>query len=65
MRRQKHLIIVSVLVLITSVALYFVLTNLYALPEAASAEAGPIDTMFQAHFGIIAFLFSLIMVFVL
>jgi len=65
MRRQKHLITVSVLVLITSVALYFVLTNLYALPISASEEAGPIDAMFQAHFGIIAFLFSLIMVFVL
>lgn len=65
MRNKKHLIAASLLVLVSSVVLYFVLTNIYALPVNASEEAGPIDTMFQAHFAIIAFLFSLIMVFVL
>ncbi|MFQ5436069.1 MAG: cytochrome c oxidase subunit II, partial [Anaerolineae bacterium] len=65
MRRQKHLITAGILVLVVAVGLYFFLINIYQLPAAASAEAGPIDTMFQAHFAIIAFLFSLIMVFVL
>jgi cytochrome c oxidase subunit 2 len=35
---------------------------MFALPTAASAQADPIDTMFQNHFILMAFLFALIMV---
>ena len=65
MGKSKHYIAVTVLVLISTAVLYFGLTVLYQLPVAASAEAQPIDTMFAWHFVLIAFLFSLIMVFVL
>lgn len=61
----KHLAFVAVLVAIGAVVTYYILTAVYQLPIAASAEAGPIDTMFRAHFITISFLFSLIVVFVL
>lgn len=64
-RNRTHLITVAVLVAITSVILYFVLDAIYQLPTAASAEADPIDQLFNAHFIMIAFLFSLIMVFMI
>lgn len=62
-RNSTHLIAVAALIVVTSVVLYFVITFIYQLPTAASAEAGPIDQLFEAHFIMIAFLFSLIMVF--
>ena len=66
MRNNKtHLLIVTVLVVVTSVIVYFVLDAIYQLPPAASDEAGPIDQLFDAHFIMIAFLFSLIMVFMI
>jgi cytochrome c oxidase subunit 2 len=62
-RNSTHLLVVVALVAAVSVVLYFVLDAIYQLPVAASAEAGPIDQLFDAHFIMIAFLFSLIMVF--
>lgn len=62
-RNSTHLLIVAALVVATSVLIYFVLDAIYQLPTAASDEAGPIDQLFDAHFIMIAFLFSLIMVF--
>jgi cytochrome c oxidase subunit II len=56
---------VAALVAISSVLVYQLLTLIYRLPVAASAQAADIDVMFRAHFIIIAFLFSLISVFVL
>lgn len=64
-RNRTHLLIVIGLVVITSVAVYFLLDAIYQLPPAASDEAGPIDQLFDAHFIMIAFLFSLIMVFMI
>ena len=61
----RHLAIVAVLVLIGSVITYFALTVIYQLPIAASSQAGPIDTMFNVHFVLISFFFSLIVVFIL
>jgi cytochrome c oxidase subunit 2 len=63
MARAKHLIIVALLIVATTLGLRFLFTFILALPVAASAEAGPIDTLFNAHFWMIAFLFALIMVF--
>ncbi|MCP4429004.1 MAG: cytochrome c oxidase subunit II [Chloroflexi bacterium] len=65
MNKQKHLYTVSGLVVIGAIAAYIVLRALYKLPIAASAEAGSIDTMFTVYFGLIAFFFALIMVFML
>jgi cytochrome c oxidase subunit II len=52
-------------VLVISVMAYFLLVAIYRLPVGASAESVSIDQMLQAHFVMIAFLFSLIMVFML
>lgn len=65
MKYGKHLVAVIALIAVTSVVVYFLLSAIYQRPEAASAEANPIDTLMTAHFGLISFLFSLVMVFVL
>lgn len=65
MNYKRHLVIASVLVVITSVVAYFLLRVGYQLPAQASAEATQIDTMIQAHFALIAFLFSLVAVLML
>lgn len=65
MSKSRHLINVILLVLVGTVGLYFLFDFMFPLPAPAVAQAGPIDTMFQAHFVIMAFLFSLIMVIML
>ncbi len=65
MNKQKHIYAVSGLIVIGSLVTYFVLRAIYKLPKAASAEAGVIDNMFTVYFGLIAFFFALIMVFML
>lgn len=62
MARAKHFIIVALLIAVSTVALRFLFRFIFATPVAASAEAIPIDTLFDAHFWMIAFLFALIMV---
>ena len=62
MGRLKHPISIIILVALATLGLRFLFSYILALPFAASAEAGPIDTLFNAHFWMIAFLFSLIMV---
>jgi cytochrome c oxidase subunit 2 len=61
----RHLALVSALTLGISVLAYFLLVAIYRLPAQASAEARPIDQIMQAHFVMIAFLWSLIVVFML
>jgi cytochrome c oxidase subunit 2 len=65
MGRMRHFVMVLLLTVVSTVALRFLFRYIFALPVAASAEAVPIDLMFNAHFWMIAFLFSLIMVFML
>lgn len=65
MGKIKHYIGVAVTVIVLTVVVYIGLISIYKLPPAASAQAGPIDTMFGAHFMLIAFLFALIMAFML
>ena len=60
-----HFVVVSILVVIMTVALLFALQNIRLLPVAASAQATPIDTLFRGESVVIAFLFSLIVVFML
>ncbi|MFN2190118.1 MAG: cytochrome c oxidase subunit II [Candidatus Promineifilaceae bacterium] len=64
-RNVKHLLTVALLVVVGTVVTYFVLTAVYQLPVAASAEAGPIDQLFNIHFALISLLFALIVVFIL
>lgn len=61
---MKHLIIVAILVAVVTAAVTVLLESIQLLPVAASAQAAPIDTLFGLHFKVIAFLFSLIIVFV-
>lgn len=75
MKYGRHFINVAVLVVVVSVAVYILLAGLeplgiawpgiFRLAVPASAEAGPIDTLFTAHFMLISFLFSLVVVFVI
>jgi cytochrome c oxidase subunit II len=64
MKREniKHFIFVGILVILTSVLVYFGLVQAKLLPEAAAVQAGPIDRLFQLEMVAISFLFSLIVV---
>ncbi len=64
LRRQsmKHFAIVAVLVAISTVLVSLVLNSVGLLPVQASTQAQPIDRLFQTHFLLISFLFSLIVV---
>jgi cytochrome c oxidase subunit 2 len=64
-KNVRHLLTVAFLVIVGSVITYFILMAVYQLPVAASAEAGPIDQLFNIQFILISFLFALIMVFML
>jgi cytochrome c oxidase subunit II len=60
---MKHFAIVGVLVVLFTALVYWLLSNIGLLPIAASAQAKPIDDLFNLHYFVIAFLFSLICVF--
>lgn len=61
---MKHVSIVTILVIILSVLVYLLLQSVGLLPIQASSQAIIIDQLFDIHIGIIAFLFSLIVVFI-
>ena len=61
---MKHISIVSILVIILTVIVYFLLQAAGLLPIQASSQSIIIDQLFDIHIGIIAFLFSLIVVFI-
>lgn len=58
-----HLAIASVVTVISGIVLFFVLDNIHLLPTAASAQAASIDALFRGEYAVIAFLFALIIVF--
>lgn len=60
----KHFVIAGLLVVVSTVAINYLLQNLNLLPVEASAQAQIVDQLFHAHFFMIALLFSLITVFV-
>lgn len=62
---RVKLIAALLLSLIVSVPVYLILDRLFQLPIAAAAQAGPIDALFRGHFVLIAFLFSLVVTFML
>lgn len=59
---MKHLIIAGFLVILVTALLIFGLGKVSLLPVEASAQAVPIDSLFNLEFKVIAFLFSLIVV---
>jgi cytochrome c oxidase subunit 2 len=61
---RKHLIRVSLLVVVGAVITYLILTAIYQLPVAASEQAIAIDQLFNVHFILISLLFALIVVFI-
>lgn len=61
--RMKHLIVAGILVIVVAAGLIFGLNHAHLLPEQASAQAVPIDQLFHLEFTVIAFLFALIVVF--
>jgi cytochrome c oxidase subunit 2 len=60
---MKHFIVVGILVILVTALLLFGLQQVHLLPTAAALQATPIDRMFGLEFAVIAFLFSLIVVF--
>jgi cytochrome c oxidase subunit 2 len=62
---MKHLIIAAILVLISTLIISVGMEYIQLLPVQASAQAVPIDRLFGIEFKIIAFLFSLIVVFMI
>jgi cytochrome c oxidase subunit 2 len=62
---RKHFFIVGALVLIGTVVLGFFLLAILPIKAQASVQAEPIRWLFQLHLWLIAFLFSLVVVFML
>jgi cytochrome c oxidase subunit 2 len=62
---MRHLLTAAALVVVSTVLVYLGLSNARLLPLQASLQARPIDQLFNFYFGAIAFLFSLIIVFIL
>ncbi|MFM8322454.1 MAG: cytochrome c oxidase subunit II [Chloroflexota bacterium] len=61
--KAAHLVIAGILVAVVSALLIFSMRFIRLLPAAASAQAVPIDYLFDLEFKVIAVLFSLIVVF--
>jgi cytochrome c oxidase subunit 2 len=57
---NRHIAIVIPLIAVGAVLTWIVLRAVYTLAPPASAEAGPIDQLFEGHFIVIAFLFALV-----
>lgn len=62
MKKLRHVIAIAVLMILSTLGLRFLFRYIFALPMAASGQAQPIDVMFNVHFWMISFLFSMIMV---
>ena len=60
---MKRFGLLGLLVILFTFLVYFILTSINILPAQASLQAITIDRLFNLHFWIISFLFSLIVVF--
>lgn len=60
---KRHFIIVGVLVVITAIAMGFLLNGVLPLPEQGVTQATTVDDLFRVHMWLIAILFALVMVF--
>lgn len=61
----KHFAIVTVLIVVVTAAVAVALDSIQLLPQLASAEGTIIDWLFGVHLNLIAFLFALVMVFMI
>jgi len=61
---MRHFIIVGILVVVATLLVNTLLQSIGLLPVQASTQATIIDRLFNAHFLLISFLFSLIVVFI-
>lgn len=59
---MRHIVIAGILVLVSAIAVYFGLTQIGLMPVAASAQAVPIDWMWNWQVIAMSFLFALIVV---
>ncbi|MBI4730685.1 MAG: cytochrome c oxidase subunit II [Chloroflexi bacterium] len=59
---MKHLLVIAILVVASTLLVHTGLTAIGLLPEQASAQAVTIDNLLDVHFWLISFLFSLIVV---
>ncbi len=62
---KRHFIIIGVLIVLVSIALYALLGVLLPLPMEASTQAVTIDWVFQAHMVLLSVLFALVVVIML
>jgi cytochrome c oxidase subunit 2 len=62
MRNVRHFLIIAALVLVVAVLVYVGLDALGLMPVEASAQAGPIDWLFDLEVKLVSFFFALIMV---
>lgn len=62
---RRHLLVASLLVVATTFVAYLLLTRMFALPPQGTHESVHIDYLFEGHWWAIAFLFSLVVVFML
>lgn len=62
---RRHFITVGILIALATPLVYWVLDTVLALPIQAVEEAIAIDFLFDMHIWLIAFLFSLVLVFML
>jgi cytochrome c oxidase subunit 2 len=65
LRKATHFIVAGILVVAVSALLIIGMDYVRILPQAASAQAQPIDQLFRQELVVIAFLFSLIVVLML
>jgi cytochrome c oxidase subunit 2 len=63
LQKATHLIVAGILVVVSTALLILGMEYVRILPVAASAQAEPIDQLFRLELYVIAFLFSLIVVF--
>lgn len=59
----KHFAVVGVLVVLATLGVYWILDAVLQFPPAGALEAASIDALIQGHLWLIAFLFSLVVVF--
>lgn len=62
---RRHFIIVGVLVFLATLAMGFLLNGVLPLGTQGSAQASTVDWLFRVHMWLIAFLFSLVVVFMI
>lgn len=60
---KRHFIIVGVLIVLTTVLMYWLLRSMLPLPIQAAAESIIVDQLIDWHLMVIAFLFALVVVF--